>query len=47
MRDAVKNVGNPGTYCLIGIGKNNCQDYADKLRAEYERLKKEQKECKK
>ncbi|MHB8478584.1 MAG: hypothetical protein ACYDBZ_20190 [Steroidobacteraceae bacterium] len=34
MRQAVKNV-DPGSYKLIG---NNCQTYADKLRAEYRRL---------
>ncbi|MBT6842838.1 MAG: hypothetical protein HOA17_03450 [Candidatus Melainabacteria bacterium] len=38
MRQAVKNAGDP-QYCLIG---SNCQDYADKLRDEYERLKQEQ-----
>ncbi|MCU7836954.1 MAG: RHS domain-containing protein, partial [gamma proteobacterium symbiont of Taylorina sp.] len=37
MREAVKNVGNPGRYCLIG---NNCQDWAEKVRDEYEQLKK-------
>jgi RHS repeat-associated protein len=34
MRQAVKNV-DPGRYSLIG---NNCQTYADNLRAEYRRL---------
>jgi hypothetical protein len=34
MRKAMKNV-NPGHYKLFG---NNCQTYADKLRAEYNRL---------
>jgi hypothetical protein len=34
MRQAVANV-DPGTYSLIG---NNCQNYADNLRAEYNRL---------
>jgi hypothetical protein len=47
MRDAVKNVGNPGAYCLIGPGKNNCQDWADKVRAEYEKLKKQSSQCEK
>jgi hypothetical protein len=36
MRQAVKNV-NPGKYKLF---ENNCQTYADSLRAEYNRLKK-------
>jgi len=36
MRQAVKNV-NPGKYRLFG---NNCQTYADSLRAEYNRLAK-------
>lgn len=34
MRDAVKNVG-PGNYCLLG---ENCQDWANKVRQEYQRL---------
>lgn len=37
MREAVNNIG-AGQYCLIG---SNCQDWAEKLRREYERLKKE------
>ena len=36
MRQAVKNI-NPGKYKLFG---NNCQTYADRLRAEYKRLQK-------
>ncbi len=37
MREAVKNVV-PWKYCLIG---NNCQDWADKVRKEYEQLVRE------
>ena len=36
MRQAVANV-DPGSYNLIG---NNCENYSDKLRAEYKRLRK-------
>jgi hypothetical protein len=36
MRQAVKNI-NPGRYRLFG---NNCETYADRLRAEYNRLQK-------
>jgi len=42
MREAVKNTGE-GNFCLIG---SNCQDWADKVRREYNSLKKgRQKEC--
>jgi len=41
MRQAVKNV-NSGDYGLLN---NNCQDYADKLRDEYNRLEDESTEC--
>lgn len=34
MREAVRNVGD-GNYCLLG---SNCQDWAEKVRREYERL---------
>jgi len=37
MREAVTNVGE-GNYCL---GGSNCQNWAEKVRREYERLKKE------
>jgi RHS repeat-associated protein len=40
MREALKNVKN-GQYSLIGnlhLRKNNCQDWADRLRAEYEKI---------
>jgi len=40
MRDAVKNV-NAGEYDVLS---NNCQDWADAVRREYERLKKLEKE---
>jgi RHS repeat-associated protein len=46
IREALKNVQD-GNYSLLGWGpdpKNNCQDWADRLRAEYERLQKERKE---
>lgn len=46
MREAVRNIRDPGKYCLIGIGKNNCQDWADKVRDEYEKLKKGRNSCK-
>ncbi len=42
MREALKNVQD-GNYNLLGWGsgpKNNCQDWADRLRAEYDRLQK-------
>src|SRR5690606_8461253 len=39
MREAVDNVGE-GNYCLIG---SNCQDWADKVRWEYEKLLRERK----
>ena len=42
MREALKNVYD-GDYNLLGKGagpKNNCQDWADRLRAEYDRLQK-------
>ncbi len=42
MRDALKNLKD-GDYSLIGNMyqlKNNCQDWADRLRKEYERLAK-------
>jgi RHS repeat-associated protein len=42
MREALKNLQD-GTYNLLGLGptpKNNCQDWADRLRNEYERLEK-------
>jgi hypothetical protein len=35
MRQAVANVGDPGTYSLLG---NNCQRYVARVLAEYERL---------
>ena len=38
MRQAVKNIGDPGSYFAPF---NSCQSYASRLRAEYERLKKE------
>jgi len=39
MREAVENVGKDlGDFCYIG---NNCQDWADKVRQEYERLRRE------
>jgi hypothetical protein len=43
MREALKNVQD-GNYSLLGWGpgpKNNGQDWADRLRKEYERLQKE------
>jgi hypothetical protein len=49
MREAVKAVKKQmKPYCLIG---NNCQDFVDKVRKEYERMQREkskkQKACKK
>ena len=45
MREALKNVED-GDYSLLGWGekdKNNCQDWADRLREEYHKLEKEKK----
>ena len=41
MREAVKNVPG-GKWCAIG---NNCHDWADKIRKEYDRLKREKNQC--
>ena len=42
MREAVKNVPG-GQYCLLGkpgsVEKNNCQDWASRVRKEYNRIK--------
>jgi RHS repeat-associated protein len=41
IREALKNLQD-GEYSLLGIGpleKNNCQDWADRLREEYKRIK--------
>jgi RHS repeat-associated protein len=43
MREALNNIVD-GEYSLLGLDgkpKNNCQDWSDRLRREYERLKKE------
>ena len=40
MRDALKNL-NDGKYSNWPWNKNNCQDWAERLREEYERLRKE------
>jgi len=43
MREALNNIVD-GEYSLLGLDgkpKNNCQDWCDRLRKEYERLKKE------
>jgi len=45
MREALKNIKD-GEYSLLGFGKkdkNNCQDWAERLRKEYNRLEKEDK----
>ena len=39
MREALKN-SKDGKFRLLSGKKNNCQDWADRLRKEYERLKK-------
>lgn len=44
IREALKNIED-GDYSLLGIGgkkKNNCQDWADRLRSEYDRLRKQE-----
>ena len=41
MRGALKNV-NDGTYSNIPWKKNNCQDWAERLRGEYQRIKSSQ-----
>ena len=50
MREALDNVED-GDYNLLGFGegpKNNCQDWCDRLREEYEKLKEErEKQCEK
>jgi RHS repeat-associated protein len=41
MREAVKQVGTPGPYCLLGFGpnaKNNCQDWATLVKKKYSEL---------
>ena len=43
MRQALKNLGNAsGNYCLLGAPgareKFNCQDWADAMRAEYDKI---------
>ena len=46
MRQAVKNIKD-GKYSLLGLDgkkKDNCQDWAERLRKEYEKLKKEKEE---
>ena len=46
MRKALKNI-NDGDYSRLGWGekkKNNCQDWCDRLREEYDRLEKERDE---
>lgn len=45
MRQALNNI-NDGTYSNWPWNKNNCQDWAERLRKEYERLKKEREKCK-
>lgn len=43
IRKALKNIRD-GEYSLLGIDgkkKNNCQDWADRLRSEYDRLRKQ------
>ncbi|MDP3731769.1 MAG: RHS repeat-associated core domain-containing protein, partial [Candidatus Omnitrophota bacterium] len=40
MREALKNIKD-GKYSNYPWNKNNCQDWAERLRKEYERLKKE------
>lgn len=40
MREALKNITD-GKYSNKPWNKNNCQDWAERLRKEYERLKKE------
>jgi hypothetical protein len=51
LRRAVKDVGHPGPYSLLGdtffdklfgVGQNNCQDWTDEVLAEYERLRAEE-----
>ena len=45
IRDSLKNI-NDGTYSNWPWSKNNCQDWAERLRKEYERLKREQNRAK-
>ncbi len=40
IKDNPENQGKE--YCFMGSDHNNCQDFADRLRQEYERLKQEQ-----
>jgi RHS repeat-associated protein len=45
MREALKNISD-GKYSNYPWNRNNCQSWAERLRKEYERLKKEKKGCK-